>query len=326
MLDIAVDAVSEMALNVTSVSQNVSETTSDAFAYFSLFTLLFFVIPSFVIYVLLLVAVVTEKDVKSSIKLILANILITALVVIVGLAMTLLSSVILSADSQLSPSGTLCRLIYIVLLSGAMARLLFMTTYAVTVSVLIRYGPASVGFLPVFIASLSLWIFSTAPNISLISPNLFEIAFIDGNDCAPIGGGHLALAYTIVNIIVYGVCSFSIAIISLVITICYIKRNAVEGDPEIHKGITRFALFLIIGDTASLLGIVIPIAIGTFAPSGNQYSTLISAFNYIDGIVLMVSLIPVPVILLVFFKGVREQMKLIMCVVCLKTHRRRRKL
>ena len=103
------------------------------FEYHSLFITLFFLTPAFIFNILLLVAIIVEKTLPGTIRLILSNIIIASEVVILGIAIILVQNVILSGWKHLSSSLFVCRFTYVTLASGAAARLMYMATFAITV-------------------------------------------------------------------------------------------------------------------------------------------------------------------------------------------------
>ena len=289
------------------------------FGYYSLFITLFFLTPAFIFNILLLVAIIMEKTLPGTIRLILSNIIIASEVVILGIAIILVQNVILSGWKHLSSSLFVCRFIYVTLTSGAAARLMYMATFAITVYVLVRHGPGKLHFRLSFPAGILLWFFAIILNTALFSTDVLDITFHDGSDCAPHGKNVTTPVYTFTYIVVYGLSSFTLGVIFPTLSVCYIRKHTISGDTQMLKGMIKFAIFLLVGNSMNFIGISIPILFATFAPSGDEYYTLEKAFNYAEGIFLMLSLIPTPIILLIFFKPVRHRLKKIVCFQCVKS-------
>ena len=138
------------------------------FSFFSLLTFLFFLIPVFTVNILLLVAIITEKTIPATVKLILGNIVASSQVVIIVLFTLLMYGLILPLVFNPSPSIFLCKLLYAIAGSGAAGRLLFMATYAVTVYVFTRYAGSNLRvsklrLWPTLLAVVVIWVFATAP-------------------------------------------------------------------------------------------------------------------------------------------------------------------
>ena len=297
-------------LNFTNNSNETSEVEKDPpFGYYSLFITLFYLIPATIINILLLVSIFTEKTIPGVIRLVLANIVLACEVVIVGLVMYFLSAVILSGLVHLPPSDTACRIIYIVIVSGGAARLLYMATFATTVYILVCHSTSKLKIIPTVVAMLILWIGATVPNLTIFSPTFFEITFHDDDDCAVHGVGPATYVYTFSYIVVYGLCSFAVSIAFPIYTVNYVKKNTITGDTKMTKSMIKFTTFLLIGNAMNFLGLSIPYLFATFTPSGEEYYTLEKAVNYTEGLCILVSLVPTPIFILTFFQPVRRRFK-----------------
>ena len=312
--------VTWMMNNSTEISEDVIAHQGD-FGYYSLFITLFFLTPAFIFNILLLVAIITERTLPRSIRFILSNITIASEVVIFGIAIILVQNVILSGWKHLSSSLFVCRFSYVTLTSGAAARLMYMATFAIAVYILVRHGPAKLHFHLLFASGLILWFLAIILNTALFSKDVLEITFHDGSDCAPHGKNVTTPLYTFTYIVVYGLSSFILGVTFPILSINHIRRNTISGDTKVLKRMIKFAILLLLGNSMNFIGISIPILFATFAPSGEEYYTLEKAFNYTEGIFLMLSLIPTPIILLIFFQPVRHRLKRILCFCCMKGQR-----
>ena len=295
------------------------------FSYFSLLSTLLILLPIFTVNILLLVAIITEKTIPATVRLVLGNIVASSEVVIIGITILNSYHVVLHLLFNPSPSDFTCRLSYVALISGAAGRLLFMAAYAVTVYILARYAGtnlrvARLRFWPAFIAIVAIWLFATIPNMVIFFPVFVKITFSAGAACAAHGTGAVTIVYTFSYIIVYGVCCFILSIVFPIITVQYIRKNSISENKQTLKGMTKFAVFLLVVNSVNLIGVSLSVLLATFAPLGEDYHTLllIRAFNYIQGICILLSLIPTPIILLVFFKPIRQRFKNITCFICLK--------
>ena len=291
------------------------------FEYHSLFITLFFLTPAFIFNILLLVAIIVERTLPGTIRLILSNIIIASEVVILGIVIISVHNVILPGWRHPSSFLFVCRLTYFALGSGAAARLIYMAAFAITVYVLVRHGPAKLHFHLSFPAGILLWFFAIILNTALFSSDVLEITFHDGSICAAYGKNITAPLYAFTYLVVFGLSSFILGIIFPILSIRHIRKHTISGDTQVLKRMIKFAILLLLGNSMNFIGISIPILFATFAPSGDEYYTLVSAFNYAEGIFIMLSLIPTPIILLIFFKPVRHRLKKIVCFQCVKGKR-----
>ena len=310
-----------MANNSTEVTEDPAMHPQLSGYLYSILITLFFLVPAFVFNILLLVSIVMEKTIPAAIRFILANIVTASDIVIIGMAVILLQNAILSAHTHLESSIVVCQLTFVSLASGAAARLLYMAKFAVSVYVLVRRGALNsrLKLVPSLVAGLLLWLFAIVPNMVLFSSDFLEITFHDNASCAPHGRNVTTPIYTFSYIAIYGCCSFIVGIIFPILTICYIKKNTISDNFPMIRGMVKFAIFLLVGNSINFMGISIPILFATFAPHGNEYYVLEKAVNYVEGILLMLSLIPTPIILLVFFKPIRHRLLELVCFICIKS-------
>ena len=303
-------------------SNNTGVAEDPPFGYLTLFLTLFFLTPATVINVLLLASIITEKTIPKTIRLVLTNIVIACEVVIVGLMAIFLSAVILSGLQHLSPSGFSCRFILSIISGGSAARLLSMATFATILYILVHHGAAKIKFIPTVIAVVLLWVFSIGPNFVLLSPAVEGIAFPDGDDCAAYGVGAGTYVYTFSFILVYGLGSFILSILFPLLSLRYVMKNTISGDTKLQKAMIKFSIFLLIGNTMSFIGICVPLLFITFVPlppTSPEFEQLAKNFNLVEGAFLLLSLIPPPIIILVFFKPIRHRLKGIICFHCLRS-------
>ena len=301
--------------NNSSNSSIALEELSQSFSYYSLFTLVFFHLPLFTVNILLLVAIITDKTLPATVRLVLGNIVASSEVVIIGLFGLLLYDIIIP---PLSPSFFICRLIFFTISSGAAARLLYMATYAVTVYILARYAGTNLRvvklrFWPALSAVLFIWILAIVPYMVLFSSAFFGIAFTSFFVCTSHTMGATSIAFTFGYIILYGVCCFILSIIFPILTMGYIKKNTISNDKQTLKNMMKFSAFLLLGNSLNIAGTSFPLLLAAFTPVGEDYEIRV----ILEVILLILSLLTTPIILLIFFKGVRQSFKKIACFICL---------
>ena len=292
------------------------------FEYLGFFAILFFLIPIFIVNILLMVAIITEKTIPTIVRLILGNIVASSELVIIGLVIWNLYDNIQQLLFYPSQGDFACRLFYIVLLSGAAGRLLYMTTYAVTVYRITCFVGANLmvnklKLWPTVIAIIMLWMTATIPNLVLFSSSFLSIAFASDSVCVLLGS-ELTILHTLYYITVYGLCCFVLSITFPIITVRYIKKNSISENNQTLKGLTKFTIFLLVGNLFNIVGISIPIFLATFTPADEENSEFVSLLILFQAIILSLSLLPTPIIFLIFFKSVRQRFKMLICCICLK--------
>ena len=96
----------------------------------------------------------------------------------------------------------------------------------------------------------------------------------------------------------------------------YIETNRISDNTKPLKRMLGFLLFLLIGNSVSIVSVPLPLLMGAFAPPGEDRQILLGTLNYVAGACLQLSLIPLPIVILVFFKPVRKRMKKMVCFIC----------
>ena len=192
-----------------------------------------FLIPVFIFNILLLVAIITGKKIPATVRLILANIVASSEVVIIGLFVLNCYNLVNNISSKNLPSDFTCRLSYVVITSGAAGRLLFMAMYAVTVYILARYASktlrvSKLRFWHALLAVVGIWMFATSPNMVLWSHMFLNVTFRSNVTCTPHGNSDAGKVYAFGYMIMYRLCSFIISII------CDVSSEKVPEPPYVN--------------------------------------------------------------------------------------------
>ena len=288
----------------------------------------FSIIVVFVINLILIVAIISEKEVPSTFKLILTNIVASSEVFIIGLAILAVYGAIVTSQQNLPKDDNICRVVYVIVASGGAARLLFMATYAVSIYVTIRYASANFrppqwSFGATAVAVVPLWIFAICPNMIALSEDLLEINFTVGDLCAAHIMNSAGFGYSGSYFLVYGLLSFVVGIAFPMRTLRLIKKNTFSGSTKIPLAMVKFAFFLLLENSMNLLGIYIPVLFVLFVPSYSEINELKVYFDYTAIVITVLSPLPTSVILLVYFERIRHQFKYLICLKCTRPREER---
>ena len=107
--------------------------------YFILTVTVFYLTPLLLFNILLTVTIAIEKSIVATLRLVLVNIVTAGQLVIVGTVVGAIANIIIWFPT-LMPSDFACRLVTWLVVSGGAARLMYMTTFAISEYVLVRYG------------------------------------------------------------------------------------------------------------------------------------------------------------------------------------------
>ena len=289
------------------------------FSYYSLAITIILLAPLLLFNILLTVAIAMEKSLAWTQRLVLVNIVTAGQIVILGLIMFFTANTIISGCwcPELRPSDFACRWIYWVIASGGAARLVYMAMFAISVYVLVRYGARKMSTWASVIATIGAWVVVLLPNAAIFSPDIVLITFNDNVTCAAHGTGYKTFIYAFGYAGAYGIMGFAMSVFSLIATVCFIRRNSISGDIALEKAMMKFALFLILGNIINFVGQVIPLQFAAFAPAGKDWYDLEKVLNYVEGVFILLSLIPTPVLILIYFRPVRQRVTRVLCSLCL---------
>ena len=312
-------------IRLTMINSSINTTTAGlpgrpTFSYYSLTVTVFFLTPLLLLNILLTVAIAVEKNIAGTLRLVLINIITAGQVIIVGAIMVSLANVTISGCwcPEIRPSDFGCRFLLWIILSGGAARLMYMTTFAISVYVLVRYGAKKMKIQVAIVVVMGVWVGVALPNTAVFSPDVVHINLHDNRSCAVHGTGYKTYIFTFGYTSIYGLLGFIVTVLCAIATVWFIRHNTISGDITMVKAMIKFAVFLVLGNVINFLGQVTPLLFATFAPAGKDYHTLEKAFNYVEGIFVLLSLVPTPVLILIYFKPVRKRIKRILCSVCMK--------
>jgi hypothetical protein len=242
---------------------------------------------------------------------------------LVGLAVAYMDDVLIFSIGHLAPSSQLCRAISAAVGTGSTARLLYMATYAVTVYAIARYTgrnlqTAKWKFCTLFMGMESFWLISIAPNLLFFHPDIVQTTFEDNTICVTQGSGQWSIVAFFMGAALLGLLPFIISIVFPVLTIVYIKKNVISTNKQALKSMTKFSLFLLIANGIHISGSGIPFLLAIFLrkTSGSNLQVFNIAWSNVETFIIILSLIPTPIIILVFFKPILQDFKKIPSLIC----------
>ena len=281
--------------------------------------LIIIIIPVVFFNVLILLALLVDRSTVGIIRLVLCNSQAACLVLAITILVYDIAGMALSFTDVEGPAGIIsfCRAILFFLGAGGAARFLFLAVFSVAIYYIVRFHmpqkkessrTAVIGFA---IAVTVLWVVAILGGL----PVLFDT--IVNNSCSyTVLGGGISVALFVV---IFGIGGFTASIIFLLLTVFYIRRHSISGtDACIKKALLKLGFFLLFGNVVSVIGQIVPAIIGAaVSESRETLATLLALFIAI--VLINISLIPPPILLVIFFKPIRIQLKKWLCCCCLKT-------
>ena len=307
------DNLSNTSLNYTSLHP----LDSPGFVVFNVVMLLGVVLPVIAVNTVILVALVLESAIAKAIRSVLGSILVSCNLMALGLAMYHIAGIVLKFSPVNNPPTAPCTVTMFLISFGGAARLVFMATFAVIVYIIVRYGKATKKkhfVIICFIVVAVLWILTFLGNSPLFSQSFIYTWYTGSLSCEFTSSSAYSYIHFVLYVFFFGLITLSVTITFLVITIRYIKSLTIQH-VKLNKATIKFGFFLLLGNGINLLGqIVLPFIIIATAtqpqstsPSGppppSVHMVIYSIYMSLNA-----TLIPTPIIVLVYFKPIRERL------------------
>jgi hypothetical protein len=200
---------------------------------------------------------------------------------------------------------------------GGVGRMWSLTAFSVVIFVTVKHGKKVFRLWHMVVGVTTVWVVAFVFNFHIILPfPVYAVQFVDNVVCFPSSSTlPRAIRYPILAIWVLagGIIPLTISITIPVVTLCYIKRHTIMEGADYSRKIAKFALFLVIGNAVNLLGQAVLGLLGLYAEAPGVV---------VAGIVTSLSLLPTPIVVIVFLKPVRKRMKRILYCTCVG-HRRK---
>ena len=266
--------------------------------------------------------VVAAKAVRGTIRFVLANILLASTTTVAGFILILLREVFLLIKPHLfSRTDVSFQILLAIMATGENGRSAFMAVFAVVVVVIMRVSNSAVKFKYLSISVVVVWIACVAVGAILVVPGVVKL-----RPCSPgldFLAGEKLWIFGASYFIFFVVFPFTLAIFMPVYALCYIRSNLVSENASSLKPMFKFTLFLLLGNGLCFFGNALAI-IGSLiirdANVGNEVEQILRRLYQVS---LCLSLIPTPILIVVYFKPVHIQMRKCVLRVCGKCCKRR---
>ena len=281
------------------------------FAAFYLILLLILVV-ALVLVVLSIASLCGNSGVPRVLSIYLINQLVGCIIVIFFSSSIFLLSLVLTLNSTLDlPPIRYCQFLIWGYAFGAVGRMWSLFAFSLVVFIVVKRGEKvfKCGYMVVGIVGAWVVIFLVAFYTALPYP-VYALYFVDSIACFPHHDiiPRTSLYPTLFIWVVFGgIIPLSASITTPVITLCYIRHNTITEGAAYNKGIAKFALFLVVGNVFNFLGQAVPGLI----PLATEAVGVILAYLLVS-----LSLLPTPIIIIIFLKPVRKKLKRMLCCIC----------
>jgi hypothetical protein len=205
------------------------------------------------------------------------------------------------------------RVMYVATLSTAAVRLLFMATYGVIVYVSTRLTGSSlqtedVSKRRVIVTCIVIWLVAIVPNLSQFVTLVHEVTINTSLTFCASSDAVVYLDYSLIILPLYGIVCGFISILFPILTAHYSQKVIIREKREFFKRMVKFSIFLLMSNAVNFAGVYVPLMFHSFYVMGcEEYIYLVVIFIRTGAV--MLPLIITPVVMLAFFKCLREKFK-----------------
>ena len=292
--------------NCTNCSVNDPNLAGPGFGAF-LVLILLVVITAIVLDVTIITALCVAHSVSKLMRIFLINLLVAGVIVaLIGIGF-ILPGLVLNFTSLPPPDLGFCRFLVCGYSVGAISRLYSLAGFSIVVLLIVRYNKKEMKTFYIVLLLAPIWFVSVLLSTRILIPPIYAVQYYDGVACFPSNAiiiEGVRYAFTAIWVIFGGLTPLTISIVVPIVVLCYVRRNTITEESSYNKGIAKFALFLVAGNLINLVGqAVVALIVYVSEPPGVYLS-------YSAG---MLSLIPTPVMILIFLKPVRAQVTKVIC-------------
>ena len=268
---------------------------------------LLLVITAIVLNVTIITALCVAHSVNKLMRIFLINLLVAGVIVaLIGIGLVL-SGLVLNFTSLPPPDLEFCRFLVWGYSVVAIARHYSLAGFSIVVLLIVRYNKKEMKTLYIVLFLALIWCVSILLNTYLLVPPIYAVQYYDGVACNSITSDDDIIeeayyVFTAIWVIFGGLTPLTISIVVPIVVLCYVRRNTIAEGSSYNKGIAKFALFLVAGNLINILNQLLII------------SVLLFWYAFLTYLVAAISLIPTPVMILIFMKPLRAQVtKVIRC-------------
>ena len=293
-------------------SNNVNRTVIEPCVFCLVMSAFYLVALAFTVAVLSLV--IAAKAVSYAIRFVLTNILIASFTAGLGI---LVINITRSVDTTLGHyhlSDSVCRSLLIFISVGSISRPLVMAMFAIVVYLIIKYSISAVKLKFLAASILVMWLVCGAFSLLLISPSIMKVVSNETTGCFPRSGPY-SVIYTVPFFVCIIFIPFALNVVLLIASFWYVRANTVSENAASLKPMLKFSVFLLLGTLLSNMGHTTPVIAAYIKPDFSKPLVLRTINSCSDAINLL-SIIPTPILVLVYFKPVRVLMKKCLLRVC----------
>ena len=296
-------------LTNSSLPTSVSELAGPGFgAFIIIITLL--LLMSVVLIAITITALCMAHSVPRIVRIFLINLLVAGLFAAGVLMIFTLIGTVLNFTSAPPPHNVFCRLLVWAYIASATTRLHSLPAFSIVILLMVKYNKKDFAVCYIVSALVFLWTAGRILDFNLLVPSFYSVQYYDNVICFPVTNDpavilEASLAFVGFWVVFGGVVPMTISIVVPIVVLCYVKCNTFTEGSTYNKGLAKFALFLASGNIIHILGHVLVTLVSV------NYSEVPSI--YISYSFAAASLVPTPIMVVMYLKPVRSVLKNSLC-------------
>ena len=203
---------------------------------------------------------------------------------------------------QYSLTDSVCRSLIVLISVGGISRPLVMAVFAIVVYIIIKYSVSAVKLKYLIISTLAMWLvcgtFNFAAHLSQ------EAVSNKATGCFPRSGPY-GVSYTLFFVCIIFI-QFALNVVLLIASFWYVRANTV---------MLKFSVFLLLGTLLSTMSHTTPMITAYIKPD-SPTPLVLRTINTCSLVIILLSIIPTPILVLVYFKPVCVPMKRCLLLIC----------
>ena len=301
-------------------STNGTKTRTEQWAF--CLVMIFIYAAILVFTTIVLASVVAAKAIRGTLCFVLANILVASITACVGIGLICVGLLISINSDVFSHTDALYKIVIATTAIGGNGRSAFMAVFSVVVVVIVKGSNSAVKFKYLAISVVVVWIACVAVGVILVVPGVIELIPSNCSTKKIMKVGSQMWIFSTLYFLFFVIIPFTLATVMPVYALCYIRSNLVSENAASLKRMLKFAVFLLFGNVLCFFGQSITVAGFLISKDVHVDDWLLLALKGVYIGLLALSLIPTPILIFVYFKPVRVQMRKCVLRVCGKWCRR----
>ena len=268
-------------------------------------TPVYLVVLAFILTILPFVG--AAKDLTLVVRFVVANILIANFIAGLGVLLIVLARIIVTRVHQLLLTDGPCRFLFALVSVGGIIRPVMMATFAVVVCIIIMKSISAVKFKFLSIYLLVMWLVCVVFSSAVFFPSIVRVLTLEGRSCI-LRPGLYGLVYTVPFFLCCLFIPFALTVAVLIVTFWFVRFNTLRDNKARLRPLLKFSAFLLLGNFLSAMGQAGPV-INAHINADSETAEVLLVLNQANGLLILLSIIPTPILVLVYFKPVRFLMK-----------------